>query len=99
MKKKDKILYYYFSKVYLKKLKKNLIKKREYIYNLEVEKYDFIFDSYKDKIIKKMLEVSELKRRLLKKIFKRRALKYKIFKKIFIKTLSYRIKNELLLTI
>jgi len=71
-----KLLYYYFSRGYFNRLKMSINQKRNYIFNFDIEKYDFIFDDYKNKIIKKMLDMSELKRRLLKK-----NLKKKIFKK------------------
>lgn len=98
LKKKDKILYYYFSKSFLKKLKNKLNIKRNYKYDYNIERYDFIFHVYKNFIIKKFLEISELKKALLKKRLKKRVLKAWIFKKLFIKALVFRIRNELLLT-
>jgi len=66
-----KLLYYYFSRGYFNRLKMNINRKRDYIFNHDIEKYDFIFDDYKNHIIKKMLNMSELKRRLLKKNLKK----------------------------
>jgi len=57
-----KLLYYYFSRGSFIRLQSQFNKKRNYIFNSNIEKYDFIFDDYKNKIAKKMLEVSELKR-------------------------------------
>jgi len=70
-----KLLYYYFSRGSFTRLKGQINKKRNYIYNNDIERHDFIFDNYKNKITKKMLEVSELKRRLLKKNLRRKAFK------------------------
>jgi len=93
------MLYYYFSRGSFAKLKNQISKKRHYVYNAIEEKDDFIFDLYKNKIIEKMLEMSELKRQTLKKNLKRKAFKRWIFKKLYIRALSAKIKNELLLTI
>jgi len=48
-----KLLYYYFSRGYFNRLKMSINQKRNYIFNFDIEKYDFIFDDYKNKIIKK----------------------------------------------
>ena len=65
----NKLLYYFFSRGYLLKLKRNINKKRNYINNDLKEKNDFIFDDYRNKVIKKMMELFELKRILRKKKF------------------------------
>jgi len=69
------LLYYYFSRGSFIRLKSRLNRKRNYVFNHNIEKYDFIFDEYKNKIAKKMLEISELKRRVLKKVLRRKMFK------------------------
>jgi len=79
------------------KLRTLILKKRYYIDNEVVEKFDLLFDNYRYSIIKNMLEISELKHSSLKKILKKKKFRSRIFKRIFLRGLSERIKNELLI--
>jgi len=89
-------------KNYLKKsialnLKNIVLKKRYYLDNNNVEKLDLLFDSYRYSIIKKMLEISELKRFFVSRILKRKKNRQRIFSKILARGIAKNIKNELLL--
>ena len=89
--------YSYFVKSKIMKLRTLILKKRYYIDNEVVEKFDLLFDNYRYSIIKNMLEISELKHSSLKKILKNKKFRSRIFKRIFLRGLSERIKNELLI--
>jgi hypothetical protein len=89
-------------KSYLKRsvalnLKNIILKKRYYFDNKDIEKLDLFFDSYRYSIIKKMLEISELKRFFLSKNLKKKQNRQKIFSKILVRGIAKIIKNELLL--
>lgn len=98
----NKLLYYYFSRGYFKKLKGMIGVERNYIYDDLKEKDDFIFNNYRDKVIRKMIELSKLKlslrrRRKFNRKYKNRFFTNRILRKFYINILDYRIRNELLL--
>lgn len=78
-------------------LKQIILKKRYYFDNNNNEKLDLLFDSYKYSIIKRMLEISELKRLSIYRNLKKKKNRRRIFSKILARGIAKNIKNELLL--
>src|SRR5690606_41650284 len=95
MKIKKKKNNYYFRSLFLKNF---ILKKRNYVYNNDNEKYDLLFDIYRDSIIKKLLEISELKRYFSINKLKKKKFNNRIFKKIYKKSIKKVIKNQIIFT-
>lgn len=78
--------------------KQNILKKSNYIYNPEVEKFDLLFDTYRDAIRKDLLKKFELKRYSLKFFLKKKKFRVWFFSKLVKKGIAKSIKNEILLS-
>lgn len=78
-------------------LKQNILKKRNYIYNYNIEKFDLLFDTYRDAIIKNLLKISELNRYSLKFFLRKKKFRVRFFLKLLKKGIAKIIKNEILL--
>lgn len=95
LKKKEKNSYFWR----LLFIKQNILKKRNYIYNNEVEKVDLLFDTYRDAIRKELLKKFELKRISLRFILKKKKFRNWFFFKLVKKGIAKSIKNEIFLII
>lgn len=89
--------YSYLLKCKAIKLKNIILKKRYYVDNVNLEKFDLLFDNYKYSIIRRMLHTSEAKRLLVNKYLTKKKFRNRIFIRSAIKGIAERIKNELLI--
>jgi hypothetical protein len=97
MLKKSKLINSYLKRSTALYLKNIILQKRAYLDNVNVQKFDLLFDSYSYSIIKRMLQISELKRFSVSRYLRKKQNRQRFFTKSIIRRIAKKIKNELLL--